>query len=64
MSGAMTNYELGKSTHREYEAQFRRYWGQDLGGAKETISTRGRRLALALSDAIASILVAVRMPAV
>lgn len=30
MSGPITNYELGKSIHREYEAQASRYWRQDL----------------------------------
>ena len=52
MSGAITNYELGKSTHREYEAQFSRYWGQDLTKDGESILTEGRNLARALSGAI------------
>lgn len=30
MSGPITNYEPGKSLHREYEAHVRRMRGQDL----------------------------------
>lgn len=56
MSGPITNYELGKSLHREYEAQASRYWGQDLAGDRESILTEGRKLALALSGATAAIL--------
>jgi hypothetical protein len=58
MSGAMTNYELGKSTHREYEAQFSRYWGQHQARDRESISTTGRRFALALRSALAGMLLA------
>jgi hypothetical protein len=53
MSGAITNYELGKSMHREYEAWASRYWGQDLAGDQDSILTMGRKLALALSGATA-----------
>jgi hypothetical protein len=59
MSGAITNYELGKSTHREYEAQFRRYWGQDLDRDQESVPATGRRLALVLRGALADMLFAV-----
>ena len=27
--GPITNYELGKIQHREYEAEASRYWGQE-----------------------------------
>jgi hypothetical protein len=59
MSGPITNYELGKSIHREYEAQASRYWGRDLDGNRETILTKGHKLALALSGATAAILLIV-----
>ncbi len=55
MSGPITNYELGKSMHRQYELQASRYGGQDLAGDQESILTKGRRLALALSGATAVI---------
>jgi len=29
MSGPIINYRLGKMTHREYEAEASRHWGQD-----------------------------------
>lgn len=35
MSGPMTNYKLGKMTHREYEAEASKYWGQDLAREEE-----------------------------
>ena len=56
MSGPMTDYELGKSLHHEYEAQASRYWGQDLAGDGESVLARGRKLVLALSGATAAIL--------
>jgi hypothetical protein len=30
MSGPITNFELGKMQHREYEAQASKYWGQNV----------------------------------
>lgn len=51
MSGPITHYELGKSLHREYEAQASRYWGQDLTGSGESILTIGRKLALVIERA-------------
>jgi len=56
MSGAIINYELGKSTHREYEAQFSRYWGQEVVRNQEPISTTVRRLALELKGTLAGML--------
>jgi hypothetical protein len=53
MSGPITNYELGKSMHREYETQASGYWGQDLTGDGASILTEGRKLALALSGVTA-----------
>lgn len=58
MSGAITNYELGKITHLEYEAQFSRTWGQSRGGAEETIWAKGHKFAQALGGTIAGLLVA------
>ena len=59
MSGPITNYELGKSLHREYEAQVSRYWGQDLDRSEEPILTIKSKLALALSGATAVIVLTV-----
>lgn len=56
MSGPISDYELGKSTHLEYEAQFSRYWGQNLDETKEPRLTTRRRLALALRGALAGVL--------
>ena len=48
MSGPITNYELGKMQHREYEAQASRYWGQNLTTGDKPTWSKGRKLALAL----------------
>jgi hypothetical protein len=61
MSGPITNYELGKSMHREYELQASRYWGQDLAGEGESILTKGRRLARAPSGVTAVVVLIARM---
>jgi hypothetical protein len=59
MSGPITNYELGKSTHREYEAQVSGYWGQGLAEDGASTLTEGSKLPLALSSATAVILLIV-----
>ena len=48
MSGPITNYELGKMQHREYEAQASRYWGQYIAKQDKLGRSKGRKLALAL----------------
>ena len=48
MSGPITNFELGKMQHREYEAQASRYWGQHIDKQDKLGRSKGRKLALAL----------------
>lgn len=50
MNSPITNFELGKMQHREYEAEASRYWGQDdtVSGEQRTL-TRKHKLVLALS---------------
>ena len=48
MSGPMTNYELGKIMHREYEAEVSRYWGQEVTSEDKPGLRKVYRLALAL----------------
>ena len=48
MSGPMTNYELGKIMHREYEAEASRYWGQEVTSEDKPGPRKVCRLALAL----------------
>ena len=46
--GPITNYELGKRLHREYEAEASRYWGQNVTRGDKLGRAKGRKLALAL----------------
>lgn len=47
--GPITNYELGKMTHREYEAQASRNWGQDVTSEGEPGQRKLSKLVLALT---------------
>ena len=49
MNGPMTNYELGKIMHREYEAEASRYWGQDMTSEDKPGQRKVNKLALALT---------------
>ena len=49
MSDPITDFELGKMLHREYEAEASRYWGQHLENQNRLGRSKGRKLALALS---------------
>jgi len=46
MSGPITNFELGKMKHREYEAQASRFWGQNVTKSDQPARSKGRKLAL------------------
>jgi hypothetical protein len=48
MDSPMTNFELGKMQHREYEAQASRYWGQMVTSKESPGQTTATRLAVAL----------------
>lgn len=61
MSGPITNFELGKMLHREYEAEASQFWGQDLGRDDEPSLAKKYKLALALSGATLTILLIVQM---
>jgi hypothetical protein len=52
MSGPITNYELGKMKHREYEREASRYWGQNASRSGQSSSSRRQKLILALSGTI------------
>jgi hypothetical protein len=61
MSGPITNYELGKMQHREYEAEASRYWGQGVSHGKQKSFSRKHKLVLALSSTILAILLIAQM---
>jgi hypothetical protein len=62
MNSPITNYELGKMQHREYEAEASRYWGQGTSSDNEQWSLSGKyKLVLALSGTILAVLLLVQM---
>ena len=52
MSGPMTNFELGKMQHREYEAEASRYWGQEVTSKEKPGLAKVYKLALAITGVI------------
>jgi hypothetical protein len=64
MSGPITNFELGKMQHREYEAEASRYWGQDATTDDKSSFSPKLKLALALSGAILTALTIVQIFAI
>ena len=48
MSGPITNFELGKMQHREYEAEASKYWGQDVTSEEKPGLAKAYKLVLAL----------------
>jgi hypothetical protein len=61
--GPITNYELGKMQHREYEAEASRYWGQATRDDRPGLSKK-RKLALALSGVALTTLLIVQIFAI
>ena len=61
MSGPITNYELGKMQHREYEAQASRYWGQNITMGDKPALSKGRKLALALGGVGVAVVLLVQL---
>ena len=61
MSGPITNFELGKMQHREYEAQASKFWGQNVTKDGKPALTKGLKLALALNGAGLATLLIVQM---
>ncbi len=61
MSGPITNYELGKMLHREYEAEASWYWGQDATREDKPSLSKKYKLALALSGVTLTALLIVRV---
>lgn len=49
MNGPITNFELGKMLHREYEMEASRNWGQGETGPDKPGPARIYKLALAFS---------------
>ena len=64
MSGPMTNFELGKMLHREYEAEASRYWGQNTTTNDKSSFSPQLKLALTLSGAISAALMIVQIFAI
>ena len=61
MSGPITNFELGKMQHREYEAEASRYWRQHLAMQDRLGRSKGRKLALALGGVGVTVVVLVQL---
>ena len=59
--GPITNYELGKMLHREYEAEASRYWGQDVTRDDKPSMSKKYKLALALSGVTVTIVLIVQI---
>ena len=51
----ITNFELGKMQHREYEAEASRYWNQTTHKGEQRSLTPKHKLVLALSSIVTSI---------
>lgn len=64
MNSPMTNFELGKMQHREYEAEASRNWGQARSDSDQPPVSRKRKLVLALSGIVTAILLIVQMQGV
>jgi len=52
MSGPITNYELGKMKHQEYEREASRYWGQNASRSGGSSFSRKQKLVVALSGTV------------
>ena len=61
MNGPITNFELGKMQHREYEAQASKYWEQNVAKAEKLTLGKGYKVALALSGVGLTALLLVQM---
>ncbi len=61
MSGPITNFELGKMQHREYEVRASKYWGQGVTKDNKSTLSKGHKLAWSLTGAGLSILFIVQM---
>ena len=61
MNGPMTNHELGKALHREYEANASRTWGQETTDRDQQSRAGIHKLALAVSGAIMTIFLTVQL---
>lgn len=61
MNGPITNFELGKMQHREYEAQAGKYWGQNSTNDNKLTVLGKHKLALALSGAGVTAILIVQM---
>ena len=61
MNGPISNHELGKMTHREYEAEASLYWGQDMTGEKKPARANTTRLAVALSGVGVAVVLLVQL---
>ena len=61
MSGPITNFELGKMQHREYEAEASRYWGQQATSEGKPAQRKVYTLALALTGVTLMVILLVQL---
>ena len=59
--GPITNYELGKMLHREYEAEVSRHWGQQVTNEEKSGPAKVYELVFALTSIILTALLLVRL---
>ncbi|HMR65701.1 MAG TPA: hypothetical protein PKE64_16965 [Anaerolineae bacterium] len=63
MNGPISNFELAKMMHREYEAEASRFWGQDVTGEEKPARGKVNRLAVALGGvSVIAALLAQQLP--
>lgn len=61
MNGPITNFELGRMQHREYEAEVSPYWGQAEARDDKPGLSKKTKLAFVLSGATLVALMAVQI---
>jgi hypothetical protein len=55
MNSPITNFELGKMLHREYEAEASRYWGQAGSGEEKPGRSKVYGLGFAFAGAVLTV---------
>ena len=61
MNGPITNFELGKMRHQEYEAEVSPFWGRNMDGDDNPRASKRVKLILALSGAALAIPLIIQM---
>lgn len=60
MNSPITNFELGKMQHREYEAEASWFWGTDTSNSERSSLSLKHKLILVLSSILTAILLIVQ----